>query len=127
MITDDVDMTDMLNGSNRQVMLSVRELDLSKLQTRHGSTHLEFTHGYGVVMNPVNEVFSGGLPFFFMKDLPPRSTVDIRLDRPEIYYGSMDDFYVLVNTDVKEFDYPMGDSNVRSTYEGNGGVELDSF
>ncbi len=39
----------------------------------------------------------------------------------------MDDFYVLVNTDVKEFDYPMGDSNVRSTYEGNGGVELDSF
>ena len=118
----------MLNGSNRQVMLSLRELDLSKLQNQTWvNMHLEFTHGYGVVMNPVNEVSPGGLPFFFMKDLPPRSTVDIRLDRPEIYYGSMDDFYVLVNTDVKEFDYPMGDSNVRSTYEGNGGVELDSF
>ncbi|MBP9975751.1 MAG: UPF0182 family protein [Synergistaceae bacterium] len=117
-----------LNGGNRQVMLSVRELDLSKLQNQTWvNMHLEFTHGYGVVMNPVNEVSPGGLPFFFMKDLPPRSTVDIRLDSPQIYYGSMKDFYVLVNTDVKEFDYPMGDSNVRSTYEGAGGVEIGSF
>ncbi len=117
-----------LNGGNRQVMLSVRELDLSKLQNQTWvNMHLEFTHGYGVVMNPVNEVSPGGLPFFFMKDLPPRSSVDIRLDRPEIYYGSMKDFYVLVNTDVKEFDYPMGDSNARSTYEGNGGVKIGSF
>jgi uncharacterized membrane protein (UPF0182 family) len=117
-----------LNGINRQVMLSVRELDLSKLQNKTWvNMHTEFTHGYGVVMNPVNEVAPGGLPFFFMKDLPPRSTVDIKLDRPEIYYGSMDDYYVLVNTDVKEFDYPMGDSNARSTYEGKGGVPIGSF
>lgn len=117
-----------LNGVNRQVMLSVRELDISKLQNQTWvNMHLEFTHGYGVVMNPVNEVSPGGLPFFFIKDLPPRSTVDIRLDRPEIYYGSMKDYYVLVKTDVKEFDYPMGDSNVRSTYEGVGGVEIGSF
>lgn len=117
-----------LNGGNRQVMLSVRELDLSKLQNQTWvNMHLEFTHGYGVVMNPVNEVAPGGLPQFFMKDLPPRSTVDIKLDRPQIYYGSMKDFYVLVNTDVKEFDYPMGDSNVRSTYEGEGGVEIGPF
>ncbi len=117
-----------LNGGNRQVMLSVRELDLSQLQNQTWvNMHLEFTHGYGVVMNPVNEVSPGGLPFFFMKDLPPRSTVDIRLDRPEIYYGSKKDHYVLVNTDVKEFDYPMGDSNVRSTYEGKGGVEIGAF
>ena len=117
-----------LNGGNRQVMLSVRELDLSKLQNQTWvNMHLEFTHGYGVVMNPVNEVAPGGLPFFFIKDLPPRFNVDIKLDRPQIYYGSMKDFYVLVNTDVKEFDYPMGDSNARSTYEGNGGVKLDSL
>ncbi|MDD4159955.1 MAG: UPF0182 family protein [Synergistaceae bacterium] len=117
-----------LNGVNRQVMLSVRELDLSKLQNQTWvNMHLEFTHGYGVVMNPVNEVSPGGLPPFFMKDLPPRSVVDIKLDRPQIYFGSKDDFYALVKTDVNEFDYPMGDSNVRSTYEGNGGVEIGSF
>ncbi|NLD06133.1 MAG: UPF0182 family protein, partial [Synergistaceae bacterium] len=119
-----------LNGTNRQVMLSVRELDLSKLQNQTWvNMHLEFTHGYGVVMNPVNEVAPGGLPSFFIKDLPPRSTVDIRLDKPQIYYGSMsiENSYVLVNTDVKEFDYPMGSSNVRSTYEGDGGVDIGSF
>ncbi len=117
-----------INGKNRQVMLSVRELDLSQLQNPTWvNAHTEFTHGYGVVMNPVNEVAPGGLPTFFMKDLPPRSTVDIKLDRPEIYYGSKQDSYVLVNTDVKEFDYPMGDSNARSTYKGNGGVEIGSL
>ena len=117
-----------INGKNRQVMLSVRELDLSKLQNPTWvNMHTEFTHGYGVVMNPVNEVAPGGLPLFFMKDLPPRSNVDIKLERPEIYYGSKEDSYVLVNTDVKEFDYPMGDSNIRSTYEGNGGVKIGSL
>lgn len=117
-----------LDGRNRQVMLSVRELDLSKLQNPTWvNTHLEFTHGYGVVMNPVNEIALGGLPLFFMKDLPSRSSVNIPLERPEIYYGTKSDSYVLVNTDVKEFDYPMGDSNVRGAYKGKGGVDIGSF
>lgn len=117
-----------IGGHNRQVMLSVRELDLTQLQNRTWvNSHLEFTHGYGVVMNPVNEVAPGGLPNFFMKDLPTRSTVDIKLDRPEIYYGTKEDSYVLVNTEVKEFDYPMGNSNIRSTYGGSGGVAIGSL
>ena len=117
-----------LDGFNRQVMLSVRELDLSRLQNPTWvNTHLEFTHGYGVVMNPVNEIADGGMPFFFMKDLPSHSTVNIPLDRPEIYFGNKSDSYVLVNTEVKEFDYPMGASNARSTYKGQGGVKIGSF
>lgn len=117
-----------IGGRNRQVILSVRELDLSQLQNRTWvNSRLEFTHGYGVVMNPVNEVAPGGLPNFFMKDLPPRSVVDIKLDRPEIYYGTKQSSYVLVKTDVKEFDYPMGNSNVRSTYQGEGGVPIGSL
>ena len=117
-----------LDGRNRQVMLAIRELDFSKLQNPTWvNTHLEFTHGYGVVMNPVNEIASGGLPFFFMKDIPVRSTVDIPLKRPEIYFGMAPYSYVLVKTDVKEFDYPMGDSNVRSVYGGDGGVAIGSL
>ena len=117
-----------INGHNRQVMLSVRELDLSQLQNPTWvNTHLEFTHGYGVVMNPVNEIADGGMPLFYMKDLPTKSSVNIPLERPEIYYGSRGDWYVLVNTDVKEFDYPMGDSNVRTTYSGDGGVSIGSM
>ena len=117
-----------INGSNRQVMLAVREIDLMRLQNPTWvNTHLEFTHGYGIVMNPVNEVATGGLPLFFIKDLPPRSTVDIPLERPEIYYGVKTDGYALVDTEVKEFDYPMGDSNKRGSYEGKGGVDIGSF
>lgn len=117
-----------INGLSRQVILAVRELDLTQLQNRTWvNSHLEFTHGYGVVMNPVNEVAPGGLPNFFMKDLPTRSTVDIKVDRPEIYYGTQQASYVLVNTAVKEFDYPMGNSNVRSVYEGGGGVAIGSM
>ena len=118
----------MMDGRSRQVMLGVRELDLSKLQNPTWvNTHLEFTHGYGVVMNPVNEISSGGLPYFFMKDIPVRSAVDIPVSRPEIYFGTAPYSYVLVKTDVKEFDYPMGDSNVRSVYKEDGGVAIGSL
>ncbi|MDR1885935.1 MAG: UPF0182 family protein [Synergistaceae bacterium] len=117
-----------IDGKNRQVMLSVRELDQSQLQNRTWvNSHLEFTHGYGVVMNPVNEMEEGGLPVFFMKDLPPKSSVPIAIDRPQIYYGEKPNTYALVRTEVKEFDYPMGDSNARSTYEGAGGVPIGSL
>jgi uncharacterized membrane protein (UPF0182 family) len=114
-----------LDGKNRQVMLSVRELDSSQLQNRTWvNTHLEFTHGYGVVMNPVNEMEEGGLPVFFMKDLPPKSAIPVTIDRPQVYYGEQTSTYALVRTLVNEFDYPMGDSNARSSYEGEGGVEI---
>lgn len=117
-----------IGGKNRQVMLSVRELNLNKFQNPTWvNNHLEFTHGYGVVMSPVNEIAPGGLPNFFMKDLPSRSIPDIPLDRPEIYFGTATDSYVLVKTEVKEFDYPREDSNVRSSYEGEGGVKIGSM
>ena len=113
-----------------QIMLGVRGLDLSHLQNPTWvNTHLEFTHGYGVVMNPVNEIASGGLPHFFMKDIPVKSEIGIELTRPEIYFSpsTAPASYVLVKTNVKEFDYPMGDSNVRSVYAEDGGVSIGSM
>lgn len=118
----------LIDGKVRQVMLSVRELDPLQIQNPTWvNTHLEFTHGYGVVMNPVNEVAEGGMPVLFMKDLPPKSSVPIKIDRAQIYYGEKSAMYALVKTDVKEFDYPMGDSNARSVYAGDGGVQLNSL
>ncbi len=115
------------DGPLRQVMLSARELDSAQLQNGTWvNTHLEFTHGYGLVMNPVNEVASGGLPLLFIRDLPPKASVPLKIDRPQIYYGEKTDTYALVKTDVREFDYPMGESNVRSTYAGKGGVGIGS-
>jgi len=112
----------------RQVMLAARELDVRQLQNPTWvNMHLEFTHGYGIVMNPVNEVTPTGLPVFYVQDLPPRLTVPLSIEYPQIYYGEMTDYYVLVKTTVQEFDYPAGDENVRSTYEGSGGVPINSL
>jgi len=114
----------------RQVMLSVRELNYDQLpQTAKTwvNQRLQYTHGYGLVMSPVNEKGSEGLPLFFIKDIPPKVSVPLRIDRPEIYYGQGTTEYVIANTKLEEFDYPKGDANVFSSYKGSGGIEIRSF
>ncbi len=124
----------MINGDYRQVMLSPREMAQGQLATEAKTwlnQHLVYTHGYGVVVSPVNLVDDQGLPVFFVKDIPPKNLVGdpvLDITRPEIYYGeSSDTNFVLVNTLTKEFDYPKGDSNVYTEYNGRGGVQIDSF
>ncbi len=116
------------DGDYRQVMLAARELDLRQLQNPTWvNMHLEFTHGYGIVMNPVSEVTPTGQPVLVIKDLPPKFSVPLKIERPQIYYGEKASSYVLVRTNVEEFDYPMGQANARSTYEGDGGVSIGSL
>lgn len=78
-------------------------------------------------MNPVNEVSESGLPILWIKDIPPALSVSLELDRPEIYYGEKPDSYVFVKTSVKEFDYPKGESNARTSYTGDGGVSVGNL
>ena len=80
--------------------------------------HLTFTHGYGLTLGPVNEVTPEGLPVLFIKDLPPVSTVDLKVTQPAIYYGELPNDHVFVKTKTEEFDYPRGDDNVFATYNG---------
>ncbi len=118
----------MVDGELRQVMLSTRELSAEKLPSeaqRWVNRHLQFTHGYGVAMSPVTEVAEGGRPNFFIRDLPP--TGDIELERPEIYYGLKSLPFVIVNSDMKEFNYPGSDGPVYTHYNGEGGVALNSL
>lgn len=118
-----------LNGQYQQVMLAARELfvDLLAESARTWiNQHLVFTHGFGLVMNPVNKITGQGLPELLVKDIPPVSRV-IKIDRPEIYYGEQTNNYVVVNTKVNEFDYPRGDRNVYTVYKGSGGVPISSF
>lgn len=117
-----------INGDYRQVHLSARELNAASLPTQTFiNNRLTFTHGMGVTMAPVNQVTDEGLPVLFVKDLPPVSTVGIKLTRPEIYYGQAAESYVFVNTKQKEFDYPLGDQNMYASYAGTGGVPVGSF
>jgi uncharacterized membrane protein (UPF0182 family) len=117
-----------IGGEYRQLMLSPRELSYAHLQSRIWiNEHLTFTHGYGVVVGPVNRVTPEGLPEFFVKDIPPVSTGGFpAIAQPQIYYGEIGNEYVLVRTRSQELDYPSGDQNVYAAYTGRGGIPIGS-
>lgn len=117
-----------VNGQLRQVMLSPRELSYTHLPSRIWiNERLTYTHGYGVVLGPVNRVTPEGLPEFWIQDIPPASSQSIKVTRPEIYYGETANDYVFVKTHAQELDYPAGDKNVYTSYTGSGGVPIQSF
>ncbi|MDO8489960.1 MAG: UPF0182 family protein [bacterium] len=118
-----------LNGDIRQLMFSPRELASDSLPNKSWiNERLTFTHGYGITAGPVNQVTPEGLPVLFVKDLPPKSDIpELEIKRPEIYYGELANDYVIVKTKSLEFDYPKGEENVYTTYEGTGGVQISSL
>ena len=120
----------LVDGEYRQLMLTPRELSYQHLQGGRNwiNEHLTYTHGYGLIVSPVNRVTPEGLPEFFVKDIPPRSSDGFpRITRPEIYYSETSNEYVLVRTRSQELDYPAGDQNVYSTYRGVGGIPIGSW
>jgi len=113
-----------IDGEYRQVLLSARELNSAALPVRRFiNERLTFTHGMGLALGPSNQVTEEGLPLLFIKDLPPVSTVSVRVARPQIYFGELSNDYVVVRTKQREFDYPAreGDSAVSTRFEGKGG------
>ena len=117
-----------IDGEYRQVMLSARELNYEALPSRTWvNEQLTYTHGYGVVLSPVNRILREGEPDFLLKDIPPVGHSDLKLDRPEIYYGETVNPYVFVRTKAREFDYPVGDQNEYTVYEGDGGVPMGGW
>ena len=120
----------MVNGEYRQLMLSPRELSYPHLPGGRNwiNEHLTYTHGYGVVVGPVTRITAEGLPEFFVKDIPPRSSDGFpAVTRPEIYFGEIPNDYVLVRTKSEELDYPRGDQNVKTRYQGRGGIPIGSW
>jgi len=117
-----------LHGDLRQVLLSARELspDLPGKNITWVNRRLQYTHGYGLVMAPGADKTPDGRPVLVIKDIPPVTPPSLPVPQPAIYYGEEDSGYRLVNTGVREFDYPKGDDNVYTSYDGHGGVLLDS-
>ncbi len=120
-----------VGGRVRQMMVAARELNVEKLPESSRNfinEKLIYTHGYGVTMNPVNGFTPEGLPDLVLKDMPVQSTVpDLKVTRPEIYFGQLTNTDVYVKTRQKEFNYPQGESNSFATYEGKGGIVIGSF
>ncbi len=120
-------LTDPTTGdkSYRQVWLGARELDQDALPMDSQTwvnRHFQYTHGYGYVMSPVNEVSSEGMPKFFVNDIPPKSNTSLEIKNPQIYYGEMTSSHVFVKTSTPEFDYPTGSTTETTIYTGNSGV-----
>ena len=124
----DVDVDRYSFGNDyRQVMLSAREINYDQIPLEAKTwvnEKLQFTHGYGFVMSPVNEIGQEGLPNLIVKDIPPKILVPLELERPEIYYGELTVPYVIVNTQLAEFDYPTGEANATTRYQGPGGIPI---
>ena len=118
-----------VNKKYMQVMLSPRELSYNDLPSRNWiNERLIFTHGNGLTMGPVSRISREGLPEFIVKDIPPVSQApEVKISRPEIYYGELSNEYVIVKTRVPEFSYPTTDKNIYTTYEGKGGVSVGSL
>lgn len=119
-----------INGKYQQVMLSARELDADKLPVRAQNwinQKLTYTHGYGLVMMPVNKISREGLPEFYVYDIPHKSNIDLEMKNLSIYFGESTNKYIITNTTAKEFDYPAGESNQYTDYKSDKGIKLDSF
>ena len=116
-----------IDGSYQQVTLAARELAPSLLSANAQTwvnLHLLFTHGNGVVMSPVTQKSSEGLPIFYLKDIPPVASGGPPITEPRIYFGEGADDYVIVNGSTPEFDYPKGKDNVYTTYDGKDGIPI---
>ena len=120
-----------INGATREVMLATRELNFDKLpESSHNwiNEKLIYTHGYGITMNPVNGFTPEGLPTLMLSNMPIQSTVPgLSVTRPEVYFGELTNTDVYVKTQQKEFNYPQGQTNNLTSYEGNGGILLGGF
>ena len=127
-----------IDGDTRQVMLSARELAPER-NPQAGSwvnQRIVFTHGFGIVMVPVNEVDSQGLPRLIIRDLPPVASAGApAVTEPRIYFGERPNDWVVVGARQPEFDYPVGSgdgtdegtSQEVTSWEGTTGIRLDSI
>ncbi|MBN4049135.1 UPF0182 family protein [archaeon AH-315-M20] len=120
-----------LDNKLRQLMISPREIDPNQLDVKAKTwvnEKLVYTHGFGAVVSPVNVVTKEGLPELFVRDIPPKTDYkELEITEPRIYFGEGSNDFVVVNTKSKEFDYPLGNENVFTSYEGKDGVKLSNI
>lgn len=120
-----------VNGEYRQVMISPRELstpDLDEKAKTFVNMRFKYTHGFGASASFANAVTPEGLPSFAIKDVPPASEFsEFEMSEPRIYYGELTNDWIVVNTSVKEFDYPLGSANAENSYQGKTGITFTPF
>ena len=131
------------SNDKQQVIIAARELDYRQvidIAKTWVNEHLIYTHGYGFTLSPVNRVAEGGLPYYYVKDIGTGSkesgtlTVSddvirksIPIGKPRIYYGELTNPYIMTSTKVRELDFPSGEENVYTVYDGTGGIKIGNY
>lgn len=118
-----------VRGNNQQVFLAAREMNTAELPKgarNWVNDHLVYTHGYGAVMTPAGQ--GGDEPMtWFLNGIPLESDFGFNVRQPAVYYGLLENYaYVIAPNDAGEFGYPKGASNVTVSYDGTGGVPINS-
>jgi uncharacterized membrane protein (UPF0182 family) len=119
-----------VDGDQRQIMLSARELDVEKLAEdakTWTNERLVYTHGYGITAVPVDAVTNQGQPDYLVSGINREASLPV--DQPRIYFGEETDNYVITGTDTEEFDYPLGESTeegAKTVWTGTTGVAIDN-
>ncbi|MEM8544940.1 MAG: UPF0182 family protein [Cyanobacteria bacterium P01_H01_bin.119] len=119
----------------QQVLISARELNYEQVPEQAKTwvnEHLIYTHGYGFTMSPVNTTAPGGLPNYFIRDIAHNTSSEavrksIPVGQPRIYFGELTNTYIMTNTRASELDYPSGNDNVYTTYDGSAGIGVGSL
>ncbi|MGF1587993.1 MAG: UPF0182 family protein [Pleurocapsa sp.] len=140
LLSEDGNLAD---ADKQQVIIAARELDYAQVQDiakTWVNEHLIYTHGYGFTLSPVNRVAEGGLPYYYVKDIGTgveetgALTVSdeiirnsIPIGKPRIYFGELTNPYVMTSTTVRELDYPSGEENVYTVYDGTGGIQIGNY
>ena len=123
----DVDRYD-IDGKYTQTYTSLREIDEEKINDTWLNRHLKYTHGYGLALSRVDTITPSGQPDVLIKNIPPETSIEnMKVSRPEVYFGELSNDYIVVNTSEDEFNYPDGNSNKYSRYKGKAGIKLNPF
>jgi uncharacterized protein len=119
-----------VDGKVTQMMLAAREIarELPSQSDTWVNRHMQYTHGFGMVMSPVTEANSQGEPRLVVRNIPPVTvSPELEVQNPAIYYGENSGSYYIVNTGVDELHYPDGNENVYINYDGIGGIPFSSY
>ena len=122
---DDVDVDRYTLGGKRRTVFGIgREIDYQKLPDFQ-RRHFTYTHGYGLVLAPVNEIEKDtGRPSWIAGGIP-QTGVNFEGDNGSIYFGSAAGMpWSMVSTKQSVFDQL--DSTKAVTWKGSTGIRVGS-
>lgn len=89
-----------VNGKEIPVLISAREINTANLQNQNFvNKTFKYTHGYGVVVNPINKLTTQGQVEFLLSGLKMDSVdkTSLNVKEPRIYYGELTNNFVIVS------------------------------